>query len=152
MSTEFRDTERTTYDLQGHTLSELAEEIAGREESAQTEWFPSHSYTTTGQQLGTAEVMVRTKITMPRWSSYDSAPDADQREWDRFFSALQAHEQGHVDLVLQHLTNIDEQFSGQSPAGAAQIWIRRRRLMRRTTRPIRPAQILALRRKSLSAG
>jgi len=122
MSTEFTDTERTTYDLQGRTLSEVAEEIAGKEESAKAEWFPSYTYTTTGQQLGTAEVMVRTKITMPRWSSYESAPGADQREWDRFFSALQVHEQGHVDLVLQHLTNIDEQLLGQLPAGAAEIW------------------------------
>jgi predicted secreted Zn-dependent protease len=122
MSTEFTDTEHTTYDLQGRTLSDVAEEIAGKEESAKAEWFPSYTYTTTGQQLGTAEVIVRTKITMPRWSSYDSAQEADQREWDRFFSALQAHEQGHVDLVLQHLTKIDEQLLGQSPSGAAEIW------------------------------
>ena len=31
MSTEFTDTERTTYDLQGRTLSEVAEEIAGKQ-------------------------------------------------------------------------------------------------------------------------
>jgi predicted secreted Zn-dependent protease len=59
---------------------------------------------------------VKTRITMPHWPGYDSAPDADQREWDRFLAALKAHEQGHVDLVLQRLT-ARRQVASWSTAG-----------------------------------
>jgi predicted secreted Zn-dependent protease len=122
MSTIISDPEQATYDLQGDTLADVAEKITGMDEAAKAEWFPQYSYTSTGQQLATAEVTVSTKITMPRWPGCASAPDADQGEWRRFLAALQAHEQGHLDLVLQHLSNIDERLVRQSPAGARRVW------------------------------
>jgi predicted secreted Zn-dependent protease len=122
VSTEISDAEQESYDLRGASLADVAEEIALKDEAAQTEWFPQYSFTTTGQQLATADVTVKMRITMPRWPGYDSAPAADQSEWDRFLAALQVHEQGHVDLVLQHLSNIDEQLVGQSPTAARGVW------------------------------
>ncbi|MGA9917611.1 MAG: DUF922 domain-containing protein, partial [Paraburkholderia sp.] len=86
MSTEISDAEQASYDLQGTTLADVANEIALKDEAAETEWFPQYSSTTTGQQLASAEVTVRMRITMPRWPGYDSAPAADRSEWDRFFA------------------------------------------------------------------
>lgn len=122
MSTEISDAEQASYDLQGTTLADVANEIALKDEAAETEWFPQYSSTITGQQLASAEVTVRMRITMPRWPGYESAPAADRSEWDRFFAALQMHEQGHVDLVFQYLSNIDDRLVGQSPTAASEAW------------------------------
>jgi predicted secreted Zn-dependent protease len=122
VSTEISDAEQASYDLQGATLADVAAEIALKDEAAETEWFPQYSYTTSGQQLASAEVTVRVRITMPRWPGYDSAPSADRSEWDRFLAALQTHEQGHVDLVFQYLSNVDDRLVGQSPAAASEAW------------------------------
>jgi Bacterial protein of unknown function (DUF922) len=40
---------------------------------------------------------------MPEWSGYCLAGQQGKEEWDRFFAALQAHEQGHIELVAQEL-------------------------------------------------
>jgi predicted secreted Zn-dependent protease len=122
MSVDFPDTTQSTYDLAGQTLADVAAEIAAQDEAAKTEWFPHYDYTTTGDALATATVVVPTKITMPRRPSYSSAGDADRREWDRFQAALQAHEQGHVDLVTQNLTGIDDRLVGNTVADANRIW------------------------------
>lgn len=38
---------------------------------------------------------IKTTITLPKWTGYDSACDAEKAEWDRFLAALTAHEEGH---------------------------------------------------------
>ena len=59
---------------------------------------------------------------MPQWVEYGSASQPEKDEWDRFIAALEAHEQGHIDIVKQQLSGIDEQMAGQSPDAAKQIW------------------------------
>jgi hypothetical protein len=47
---------------------------------------------------------------------------ASKGERDRFFAALQAHEQGHIELVAQELAHVDEELVGKSVEGAARAW------------------------------
>jgi Bacterial protein of unknown function (DUF922) len=116
VSVTFSDTERAYTDVHGKTLTDVAAVIAQQGEAAKAEWFPPLAYDRS------ATVTVRTKITMPRWPEYTSAPQAEKDEWDRFFAALQAHEEGHIDLVRQQLSGIDDQLAGLSSDQANSAW------------------------------
>jgi predicted secreted Zn-dependent protease len=107
--------------VHGSTLAAVASVISQEDEAGKAEWWPSYSLT--GDDPPSATVTVKTRITMPRWSEYDSACQAEKDEWDRFIAALEAHEQGHIDLVKQHLSGIDDQMAGQSADAAKQVWL-----------------------------
>lgn len=118
MAVQFGDTEFASQTVDGATLATVAQTIAGMTEAGKTEWYPSYVTSTTGDVVSDATVTVKTKVTLPQWSSYDSASQSDQTEWDRFCAALRAHEQGHLDLVTQQLSGVDQQMIGQSSADA----------------------------------
>ncbi len=120
MSVDFSDTESAYSDVHGSTLAAVAAVISRQDEAGKAEWFPT--YALTADDPPAVTVTVKTKITMPRWPEYGSAAQAEKDEWDRFFAALQTHEQGHIDLVKQQLSGIDDQMTGNSPDAAKQIW------------------------------
>jgi predicted secreted Zn-dependent protease len=39
------------------------------------------------------------RIEMPVWTSYPRRPEAERREWDRFYRALLEHERGHIAII-----------------------------------------------------
>jgi predicted secreted Zn-dependent protease len=121
MPVDFADTERASSDVHGGTLAAVASVISQMDEAGKAEWSPT--YIMTADDAPAVTVTVKTKITMPRWSEYGTACQAEKGEWDRFFAALETHEQGHIDLVRQHLGGIDEQMAGQSSDGAKQLWV-----------------------------
>jgi predicted secreted Zn-dependent protease len=120
MSVDFGDPERVYSDVHGTTLAAVASVIAQQDEAGKAEWFPT--YTLSSDDPPSAAVKVKTRITMPRWREYGSASQPEKDEWDRFFAALLAHEQGHIDLVTQRLSGIDDQMGGQSADAAKQVW------------------------------
>jgi hypothetical protein len=119
VSVDFSGPERVYADVHGSTLAAVASVTSQLDEAGKAEWFPT--YTWSSDDPPSATVTVKTKITMPRWREYGSASQPEMDEWDRFFAALLAHEQGHIDLVTQHLSGIDEQM-GQSPDAAKHVW------------------------------
>lgn len=122
MSVQFLDTEQVSYAVNADTLTAAAELISQKAEAGKAEWFPRYDYETTGSEISNATITVRTRTTMPQWSRYSSASQAEKDEWDRFFASLQAHEQGHIELVMRHLDHVDEQLVGKSVDGAAEAW------------------------------
>lgn len=122
MSVEFRDTEWAVYDVEADGLAAAAEAIATADEAAQAEWFPQYAFTTSGGRLASVSVDVRTRVTMPRWTKLAAADPVEQVEWTRFCSALRAHEQGHVDLVVRHLAAVDRELVGKTAAAARRSW------------------------------
>jgi hypothetical protein len=42
------------------------------------------------------DVIFALRIEMPVWTRYSSRPEAERREWDRFYRALLEHERGHI--------------------------------------------------------
>jgi predicted secreted Zn-dependent protease len=119
---EFGDTEWTTKSVGGATLAAVAQAISQMDEAAKTEWFPAYTADTADGALINVAVTVRTKVTMPQWSGYDNATQAEKDEWDRFFIALRAHEQGHLDLVTSQLSGIDDRLAGHSTSDASATW------------------------------
>jgi predicted secreted Zn-dependent protease len=122
MSLDFSDTEWVSAPAAGTTLAAVAATITAMPEAATTKSFPRYAYETTGDVISSVTVTVRTRVTMPDWSGYATASQAEKDEWDRFCAALRAHEQGHIQLVLDNLAGIDGQLVGKSVSDAAQAW------------------------------
>ncbi|HET8670240.1 MAG TPA: DUF922 domain-containing protein [Candidatus Saccharimonadales bacterium] len=123
MSVELSDIQWLAEPIDGTTLETVAETISQMTEAATIEWFPRYDYETTGGVVSSAAVTVETRIKMPQWTGYSTATDVEQNEWDRFFAALRRHEQGHVELVVEHLSDVDELLTGKSIESAKQLWI-----------------------------
>src|SRR5690348_8843352 len=122
MGTRFPETEWVTYDVAAESLADAASAVSRLPEAATTEWFPHFRSTTVGGRLAEVDVEVPTRVTMPRWTGYADASPDERHEWDRFCAALHAHEQGHLDLVREHLQEVETQLAGQTPARAAATW------------------------------
>jgi len=122
MSVELGKTQWLTELVPGTTLKAVAETISQMAEAATTEWFPRYDYEATGEVVSSAAVAIEIRIKMPEWTGYSTATDAERIEWDRFLAALQRHEQGHVELVVEHLSDVDELLIGKSIESAKQSW------------------------------
>ncbi len=122
MPIQFSDTEWKTKSVGGSTLAAVAQAISQMEEAAKTEWFPAYTANAPDDVLANVAVTVRTKVTMPQWSGYANASQPERDEWDRFYAALRAHEQGHLDLVTSQLSGIDERLAGHSTSDASAAW------------------------------
>jgi predicted secreted Zn-dependent protease len=113
----------STYEVPGHTLEEAARHIEQAAEAGHTHWMPQyHVQEWEGQTIKRVQVDVYVEISMPHWSGYDAATPAEKAEWDRFYAALQTHEQGHIDLVRSYTENADVMMEGLDEHGAAQKW------------------------------
>ncbi len=122
MPTTIHDPERVVFDVSAPTLTEAARLIAEMDEAGRAEWWPDLNYQTDGSVLTQVTVTVPTRITMPRWPEYTSAASACREEWDRFWVALDHHEQGHIELVRQHFDGLHRRLRGLSEDQAQQAW------------------------------
>ena len=50
---------------------------------------------------------------MPRWKDVGKRSKNVQKEWNRFYAALLAHEQGHEKLVRAHLSKLPRSLVGK---------------------------------------
>jgi len=112
------------YDVHGTTLMEVDEVISAMPEAGRCDWSESSYSLAWGDdgKVSEVEAVIRYRVTMPTWVEVDEAPQAAQDEWWRFWSALEGHEQGHVDLVNEHIAGVDEKMLGTSEAGAKKAW------------------------------
>jgi predicted secreted Zn-dependent protease len=123
VATDFSATDWVSYDVGGTTLGDAAAAIAHLPEAGQTEWSPHYEFQTDERgHVSEVALTVATRVTLPAWSGYQSASGAEQHEWDRFAAALQAHEQGHLDLVASHLNGLDQHMLGVSHDHAQSIY------------------------------
>jgi predicted secreted Zn-dependent protease len=120
MATQFGEVEWECYGVSGATLAEVAAAISHLPEAGSTEWFPRYEYETDEHGILTsATVTVGWRITLPHWDGYDAAGHAAQHEWHRFWTALEAHERGHLDIAEELFRDLEEHLVGKS-AGRAQ--------------------------------
>jgi len=123
VSIDFSATEWVSFDVAGATLADAASAIAHLPEAGQTEWWPRYDFQTDEHgHVSDVTLTVATRVTLPSWSGHQSASGGEQREWDRFAAALQAHEQGHLELVVSHLNELDQHMLGVSHDHAQNIF------------------------------
>jgi predicted secreted Zn-dependent protease len=113
MPTHIHSPEHVMVDYPGHTLEEVASAISSVPEAGRAEWWPHYSVEWDGDIVSSATVTVTQRRTMPRWPGYSHASPAAKAEWDRFWHALEQHEEGHFQLVHSHLATLDHQLVGQ---------------------------------------
>jgi hypothetical protein len=113
--TVFKPVARQSYTITAKTLKEAVDQIQLRDEAGETTWHPTYSVTTddSGQVTG-ATVEVQITVTMPNWPGAAKLKPADKAKWDKFVQALEAHEQGHVDLVKDKLKDLGSKLLGKS--------------------------------------
>lgn len=123
MAVTMNEPEWTAYDLHGDTLAEVAQQLDGLLEAGHTQWQPSyHATRWSGNVIAAVQVDVYVTVSLPRWIEAGIAPFAQQAEWERFVTALGAHQQGHVDLVTTYLQDVDTILENVTDETAAQQW------------------------------
>jgi len=96
-------TTTTQYDVSGATLADVVGAISGRDEAGHCDWaWPSMDFEAASDDgfPRVLRISMTVSIEMPRWVERDTASPAEQREWDRFYRALLAHEKGHERRAL----------------------------------------------------
>jgi predicted secreted Zn-dependent protease len=113
----------STYEVAGGTLTEAAQHVQQLPEAGQTHWMPNyHVQEWAGNTIKRVQVDVYVEVKMPHWSGYDAATPAERAEWDRFYAALQVHEEGHIQIVRTYTENADVMMEGLDEHAAAQKW------------------------------
>jgi hypothetical protein len=110
---------RTFYTLRAATLRGVVAELGGREEAGRTDWKPHLGYKADDSGIVTSAIVtVPIPLEMPRWPGHRKVSKTAQAEWDRAYRALEAHEQGHVDLVHEHFDGMASSLIGKTEAQA----------------------------------
>lgn len=92
----------SNYTVSAATLQGAADEIGLREWAGLTEWSTGFTANANGAgSVTSANVRVTLSKQMPTWSNKANRPLAERTEWDRFWNALNFHENGHVGIVRE---------------------------------------------------
>jgi predicted secreted Zn-dependent protease len=111
------------YEVSG-TLLDVYDAISGMAEAGKAEWNDS-TYSMSFDDNGivtSVEAVINPKVTMPTWIDSGQAPQAAQDEWNRWFTALEDHENGHLQILHDNAAGIDDRMVGKSQADAAKEW------------------------------
>jgi len=81
--------------LNDQTLRDLAHRAANEEVGA-ANFETKLSYKFADDRITEVDLTFMLTIEMPVWPNYGHRPEAERREWDRFYRALLEHEQGHI--------------------------------------------------------
>jgi predicted secreted Zn-dependent protease len=89
-----------TLRLQEATLRDLARNRKGQElgETTYRITWKGPPPNAAGR-LTALDVTFTLRVEMPVWTSYSLRPEAERREWDRFYGALLEHEHGHIAII-----------------------------------------------------
>ncbi|MFN8518229.1 MAG: DUF922 domain-containing protein [Chloroflexota bacterium] len=89
------------YEVVASTLADVAAAIGGRPEAGQVSWAPSLDFHQTDGIIDSVTISVAIELQMPSWAPPSTMLPKARAEWSRWYAALRAHEQGHIDLVHQ---------------------------------------------------
>lgn len=105
----------TTYAVAASSLADVTTAIAARPEAGRVGWATDLRYGASGRSVDAVEVTVTIDLEMPDWTPPPTMLPRARAEWDRWYAALLAHEQGHIDLVHEHFDGLAERLLGRSP-------------------------------------
>lgn len=102
------------YRVEASTLADVAALIGGRAEAGHVGWVPSLDFHQTDGRIDSVVVSVPIDLEMPVWSPPAGMLPRARAEWARWYAALRAHEQGHVDLVHRWFDGLATRILGSS--------------------------------------
>jgi hypothetical protein len=106
----------SSYAVDGSSLADVAAFIGGRDEAGHVHWGPTLDFHQTDGVIDSVTINVSIDLEMPAWSPPSSMLPKARAEWTRWYAALQAHEQGHIDLVHQAFDGLASQLLGKQVA------------------------------------
>jgi predicted secreted Zn-dependent protease len=89
----------SSYAVEASSLADVVAAIGGRSEAGHVGWGPTLDFHQTDGRIDAVTISVSIDLQMPSWSPPSSMLPRARAEWTRWYAALRAHEQGHIDLV-----------------------------------------------------
>lgn len=108
------------YQISGDTAKALRREMNskskvsqnGKRYDAYTAWSVKWRYTWDKTEhhceINHVTTTVEVTFTLPHWQNYEEAPNALQQQWDAYYQALVAHEQGHQAFGVKAAEEIEQ--------------------------------------------
>jgi hypothetical protein len=103
----------SSYRVTASSLADVAAVLGGRDEAGHVGWVPTLELHHTDGRIDSVTINVSIELEMPSWSPPSSMLPRAQAEWTRWYAALRAHEQGHIDLVHQLFDGLATRILGQ---------------------------------------
>ena len=91
----------SSYAVVASSLADVVAVIGGRAEAGHVGWSPTLDFHQTDGRIDSVTISVPIDLEMPSWSPPAAMLPRARAEWTRWYAALRAHEQGHIDLVHQ---------------------------------------------------
>jgi hypothetical protein len=110
----------TTFPVSG-TLAQVATTLEARSEAGSVTSQISDIYLDPAEgskPVRLANITVTETRSLPTWSDRPKASEAAGKEWDRFHSALAAHEDGHIAIDKSTFDGLHRQALGKKPDDA----------------------------------
>jgi len=113
------------YAVGGDDLRAVREDIARKrpwkeEQDGFTRWTVTWSFTTRDSRSGCTVDTIQTKtditITLPRWTVPVTVDESTRAGWQRYLTALAAHEDGHKRIALAAASEVRKRISQTKPA------------------------------------
>lgn len=89
------------YAVSASSLADVVAVLGGRAEAGHVGWGPALDFHQTDGIIDSVTISVSIDLEMPSWSPPAAMLPRARAEWTRWYAALRAHEQGHIDLVHQ---------------------------------------------------
>lgn len=106
------------------TLRQVAHQLEARQEAGSVTSQVADVYHEAAREEGPTKLVAITVVEtrlMPTWTNRSDRPEAEQREWDRFYAALMAHEQRHIEIDREVFTNLHRRCLRKSVARMNEI-------------------------------
>lgn len=104
----------SSYAVTASSLADVVAAIGGRSEAGHVGWAPALDFHQTDGIIDSVTISVSIDLEMPSWSPPSSMLPKARAEWTRWYAALRAHEQGHIDLVHQAFDGLAARLLGTS--------------------------------------
>ncbi len=124
------DKKNTTITASGKNITEAITNLTsqGKGEAGSVTCAPEKSVKTyqaedqSDEIVYEADVLVTETKAMPVWTELDQQCEPVKKEWARFYSALDTHENGHISIDEKAFKDLHKKLLGKKPADADKIF------------------------------
>ncbi len=110
------------YTVRARSLANFSEQMQRRAWAGLTTWRVQTKWKIDNQgRIKEATVKVNITVTLPKWNVPDTVGPNSRAEYERFSKAIGKHEQGHVDIVREHLDGLADKLIGKTSGEAKRI-------------------------------
>lgn len=119
---EIADASMIYYEITGSTANELRQEMNklgpldpadGLRYDARTDWYISWNWPGYGESecdLSQTNINYDIKVTVPFWKPTSDIDALLVERWNHYMNSLALHEQGHVDIIVNHYLNVRDEI------------------------------------------